>query len=409
MAYGGLRAWRAGEQRPVPATKVRRGDVAITVAAKGSLQGGNSRMLLAPMTGSREMVLTQLRRPGEQVEKGDVVAAFDTTEETFKLREAEADLAEAGQQVLQANAEAAAREQELETELITAKGELEQAELECRRNPLLAAIVVQQNELMLRDARDKLAKLEREYPERKAAARASVTIQEAARTKAEVLAATARKNIDMMTLRAPDSGYVHVESNTNSNFFFTGMTFPMFQVGDQVRAGMAVAQIPDMDNWEAKAQIAETDRGHLAIGQKAELDVVALGGRRLEASVADLGGTTGPPWNRRFECKLRLHAKAAELRPGMSVRIVVNATTLQNVLWVPAQAVFENDGRTFVYVAEGDSFVARDVKVLRRSESRVVLEGIAEGATVALARPGQKPSTGSDQRSKSNPAAGVKL
>jgi len=58
------------------------------------LQGGNSKMLTAPMVGGSGLVLTSLRRQGELVKAGDVVAEFDTTEQNFKLREAEADLAE---------------------------------------------------------------------------------------------------------------------------------------------------------------------------------------------------------------------------------------------------------------------------------------------------------------------------
>ena len=53
----------------VPVTRVKRGDVTFHVSAQGALQGGKSRVLVAPMTGSREIVLTMLRRPGELVEK----------------------------------------------------------------------------------------------------------------------------------------------------------------------------------------------------------------------------------------------------------------------------------------------------------------------------------------------------
>ena len=116
----------------------------------------------------------------------------------------------------------------------------------------------------------------------------------------------------MMTLRAPADGYVNVERNTNTNFFFSGMTLPLFQVGDQVRPGMGVAQIPDMNSWDVSAQIAETDRGHLSVGLPAEVRVVAVPGRKFAAKVKDLGGTTGPPWERRFECKLALLESAPD-------------------------------------------------------------------------------------------------
>jgi multidrug efflux pump subunit AcrA (membrane-fusion protein) len=363
--------------------------VNFTISAKGALQGGNSRMLTAPMVGSQSLVITELRQSGELVKQGDVVARFDITEESYKLREAESDLAEAEAQVVQAENEAAAKEEELNHELIKARGDLKDAQFEAERNPLVAAITARQNDLAVAGASDRLAKLERDYPARKEAARASIAIQNAAREKAKMLAETARKNIEMMTLKAPADGYINVERNTNTNFFFSGMTLPLFQVGDQIRPGMAAAQIPDMSSWEVGAKIAEADRGHLSVSQPAEIRVIALPGRVFTGRVKDLGGTTGPPWERRFECKLSLDDPVPELRPGMSARLVVATEKMSGVLWLPAQALFESDGRNFVYLKSGSGFQSRDVKLVRRSESQVVIEGLNEGNEVALASPDQ--------------------
>ena len=391
---------------PLPSTRVRTGDVTFTVTADGALQGGNSRMLTAPMAGGGTLTLTELRKSGELVKKDDVVAEFDTTDETYKLRQAEADLAEAEQQVIQAENEAKAKQEEIEYELITARGELKQAEIEVMANPIRAALTAKQNDITLEGARNKLAKLERDYPQRKAAASASIAIQEAARKKAQVLADTARRNIEMMTLRAPADGYVNVERNTNTNFFFSGMVLPLFQVGDQVRPGMAVAQIPDLDSWDVSAQIAETDRGHLSVGLSADIRVIALPGRKFAAKVKDLGGTTGPPWQRRFECKLALLQAAPELRPGMSARIVVTLETLKNVMWLPAQALFEQGGRTFVYARQGERFLAKDVKLVRRGESQVVITGLQPDEEVALASPDQKDQKDQKKQASSPASAG---
>src|SRR6266446_5809799 len=75
----------------IPTTVVKRGDVPFTVAAKGELQGSNTEMLYAPMTGGGALAIRELRESGELVKEGDIVVQFDTTEQEFKLREAEAD------------------------------------------------------------------------------------------------------------------------------------------------------------------------------------------------------------------------------------------------------------------------------------------------------------------------------
>lgn len=404
LAWGGFQLRGLVSAAPaenIPTARVRRGDVTVKVTARGELQGGNTEMLGAPMTGGGDMGITFLRAPGELVHAGDVVAKFDTTEQEFRLREAEADLAESEEQVRQAQADSQAREEETRYALLEAEAQVKLAELECRKNELLASIVAKQNLLASEAAQDRLRQIRQDLGNRKATSAAAIAIQEAARNKARVQAETARRNIDNMTLKAKSTGYVSVQPNTSQGMIFWGMTLPLFQVGDTVRAGMAVAQIPDLNNWEVSARIGELDRGHLSPSQKADIKVAALPGRVFAGKVKDVGGTTGPPWDRRFDCKLTLDQPVAELRPGMSAEIAIVTGVVPASLWVPSQALFESDGRSFVYLHTPGGFVPHDVKLVRRSESQVVLTGVQEGQLVALASPDQ-------QTAKSAPASAAK-
>ncbi len=399
MASAGMAASKPG----VPVTGVKHGKVVITVAARGELQGGNSEMLAGPMTGGADMAITFLRAPGELVNAGDVVVQFDTTDQEFNLKEAEADLAEAEQQVAQAQADSAAKEEETRFALEQARANVKLAELEVRRNPLLAAIVAKQNDLALEGANDQLRQLQQDFANRKATSAAAIAIQEAARNKARVKAETARRNIEAMTLRAKSGGYVNVQPNTIGNFLW-GLQLPVFQVGDAVRAGVPVAQIPDLKNWEVSARIGELDRGHLAPGQKVDIEVVAVPGKAYAGKIKDMGGTMGPPWDRHFQCKISLDNPSPELRPGMSAKIVITTGVVDDALWVPSQALFEIDGRTFVYLRTPSGFVPQDVKLVRRSDSQVVLTGVSEGQLVALASPDEEEKTGAGS---SNPLKAI--
>jgi HlyD family secretion protein len=386
----GMRAYRdltSTKDEVIPTAKVSRGDVTITVTARGSLRGGNSEMLLAPMTGGLDMHLTSLRTTGEPVKSGEVVAEFDTTEQEYKLKEAEADLAEAEAHLAQAKAQNDAQDEEDRYALLKAESDIRLAELDVRRNPLLPALTARENTLALDAAKDHLTQLQHNLANRKATNLAAIGIQEAARGKAESQAKTARENIEAMTLKAHRDGYVSVRQNVGGNMMFYGMVLPIFQVGDQVRPGMAVAEIPDLKNWEVVANIGELDRGHLSLGQPVEISVVAMPSRGFRGHVKELGGTTGSPWDRHFECKIALDDPTPELRPGMSANIVITTDQMKGVLSLPAQAMFENDGRTFVYVEKQGSFTTKDVKLVRRNEMRVVVSGVNEGELVALANP----------------------
>jgi hypothetical protein len=381
----------AGDTRAeIPTTKVKKGRVTITVAARGELQGGNSEVLTAPMAGGGDMVLTDLRAPGELVKVGDVIAQFDTTQQEFNLREAEADLAEAEQQVKKAEADAEASLEESRYQVVATASEVKQAEFETRKNPVLAGVVARQNEIALEAARNRQEQAQHDFENKRKTATAGIAIQRAAVDKARAVAENAQRTIDSMVLKSKTAGYVNVQANSNQNILYYGQQLPLFQVGDTARAGMAVAQIPDMSNWEVIARIPEADRGHLEHGQNVKISAAAVPGRTFKGHVKSVGASTGSAWERTFECRIAVDEKSPDLLPGMTSNILITAESLDDVLWLPSQALFESDGRSFVYLRTTEGFVSHDVQLVRRSESQAVVSGIQEGALVALSRPDQQ-------------------
>jgi multidrug resistance efflux pump len=246
------------------------------------------------------------------VKAGEVVVQFDTTQQEYNLKEAESDLAETEQQVIQAEAAAEAAAEEARYRLLSAQADLQIAELEMRKNPIVPAIQARQNELALQAAQNRQRQAGEDLKNGQATAAAAIAIQRAGLNKAKVMAETAQRAIDSMTLRVKSSGYVNVQQNTKLNILYWGMQLPPFQVGDTVRAGMAVAQIPDLKNWDVSAAVGELDRGHLSVGQKVAVSVVALAGRAFAGHVKNIGGTTGPPWG----SPLRMPHRAGSSRPG---------------------------------------------------------------------------------------------
>ena len=226
---------------------------------------------------------------------------------------------------------------------------------------------------------------------RKTTSAAGLAIQRAAENRSRMMADMARKNIENMTLKAKSAGYVNLQINTFGLMVVsTGMTLPLIQLGDSVRPGMAIAQLFDLENWEVSANVSELDRGHLEVGQPVNIGVVALAGRTFPGRVTSIGNATGSAWERQFECRMALDGASPELRPGMSSKIVITAETLKDALWAPSQALFESDGRYYVYLKTPSGFTPRDVQLVKRSESQAVLTGVKEGDVVALSNPAEQ-------------------
>jgi len=374
----------------LPATKVRRGRVTITVAARGSLQGGNSEMLVVPPTGADSTAITYLREPGDLVKEGDVVAECDTTLQEYTLREAEADLAEAEQQVIHAEANQKASDEENNFALLQAQSDVTTAELDVRGNPVASAMDQRINNIALEAAQLRLKQAQRNLANKSQTASAGVDIQKAVYAKAKVTADMARKTIEGLTIKAKTAGYVNIQPNMNFNMIYSGMVLQPLQVGDTVYSGMAVAQIPDMKEWEVSARVGELDRGHIEAGQQVTVEVVALPGKVFPGRVKLVGGTSGPSWDRHFECRISLENPAPEMRPGMTSNMVITVGSLDDVLWIPSQALYESDGKTFVYLKTPQGFMPHDVTLVNRSESQAVIKGLNEGELVAMSNPTQQ-------------------
>jgi HlyD family secretion protein len=394
IAWGAMKLVKAATATTaveLPTTKVRRGKVNITVAARGELQGGNSEMIVVPPTGADSTAVTSLRSPGEMVNEGDVVVEFDTTLQEYTLREAEADLAEADQQVIQAQASATASDEENHYALLQAQSDVKLAELEVRSNTVQPAIKAHQNDIALEAAKGRLHQAEQNVANKSASSVASVNIQKANQNRAKVTADMTRKIIENMTVKAKSTGYVNLQANTRGMMmYYVGMTFPSVQLGDTVYSGMPVAQILDLKNWEVSAHIGELDRGHLAEGQTVSVALVALPGKTFTGKVKSLGGTSGPSFNRTFDCRIQLDEGTPEMRPGLTSNMVITAQALENVTWIPSQALFENGGKTFVYQRTDKGFAPHDVNLINRSESQAVITGINEGDLVAMSNPEQQ-------------------
>src|SRR5512138_1434429 len=167
-----------------PWARIKRGSVAITVAARGELRGGNSEMMLAPMVGQDVLAVTDLRQPGELVEAGDVIAQFDTTQQEYNLREAESDLAEAQQKIIQTEAENQAGDEETLYAVEAAKTQARLLELEAAKNELLPRTKARDNEIAVEAARNRLKQAEQDLANRKKTAAAGLAIQRAAENRA---------------------------------------------------------------------------------------------------------------------------------------------------------------------------------------------------------------------------------
>lgn len=379
----------------VPTTRVERGDVVADLFTSGEFTARRNQLVSAPaVPGSLRLV--HLVPTGTSVKAGEVIMRFDPAEQLFNLEQAESQVAEAEQEIAKQEADRAVQAAQDDVNLLKARFDVRKAELDVTTNELLAEVDARKNQLTLEEARRKLAQLEEDVKSRGETNKAAVAVLQEKRQKAALARENARRAIDQMEVRAPFDGIVAVRQNQDAGggFYFQGMTLPDFREGDVVFPGRPVLSILDPAELQLRARVAESLATGVVTGQAAEVQLDGSARPPLEAKVlsvsgmADRGGMfRAPTAQREFDVALQLAGEVTEVEPGRSARIRISGTPLTGVLSIPRQAVFDRNGAPTVFVQQDGRFVPTPLTIVARTQTRVVVDTLAEGTVVALANP----------------------
>jgi HlyD family secretion protein len=381
-------------QPDIPTAKVEKGDLQVQVVTNGELKTTETQVLNAPPVAGGTLQIVELAHTGAQVHKGEVVLQFDPSEQEYLMAQNRSDLAQADEEIAKAKADAAVQVSQDQLNLLKDRFAVRRAELDVSKNELVSEIDGKKNLLVLDEAKRALAQLELDIKSHAAANQASITLSEEKKNKAHIAMEQAQENIRRMTVRSPIDGLVVVHPNRDAagGIFFDGMTLPDYQVGDQARPGSSVGEVIDISQLEVSVQAKETDRSLLAPDMAAEVRVNALPNDTFQAKVKSVAGASAHEfWDdnpqRTFEVVLRMPNADSRLRPGYATRVTILGSQMKAVLSVPREAIFDEGGKSIVYLEKGGAFERQEVKVRAYTEGRAVVEGISPGNEVALVNP----------------------
>ena len=398
----------------IPTATVKEVDLQLKVFTKGALHTEQSRVISAPPIAGGTLQIIQLAAAGAQVHIGDVVLEFDPSQQEYNLAQNRSDLEQADQEIVKAKADAAVQTAEDQTALLKAKYAVRKAELEVSKNEILSPIDGQKNILGLDEAKRALAQLQQDIRSHGASNDAALAISQEKHHKAQLAMDRAELNIKNMKISSPIDGLMVIHGNRDSTggFFMDGMTLPDYHVGDQVNPGSSIAEVIDSSRLEISAQVGETDRTNVKAGQSVDIKVDALPGETFSGKVRTVGGATAREfWDdnakHKFDVAIQIDRVDPRLRPGFEAQLSILGDHLAKAVSLPAEAVFEHDGKKIVYCERGRGFEMQEVKVRALSEGRAILEGIPVGTVVALVNPDKKRSGKPKESVSATPSLGA--
>jgi len=148
-------------------------------------------------------------------------------------------------------------------------------------------------------------------------------------------------------------------------------------------SNVVLAKINDTSVLNAVIQVEQNHLSLIKVGQKA---TVTLNGsdKTFEGIVTNIDPSADPA-SRSFKCKITLSQKDPELMPGIFTTVSFSGLATKMAITVPMDAVIEDGGKYYLYLAGNNKAVRKEVKIGEILNQTISIQsGVQEGDTVII-------------------------
>jgi HlyD family secretion protein len=208
------------------------------------------------------------------------------------------------------------------------------------------------------------------------------------------------EQLDKCTIHAQKSGLV-VYGGAGDNMYY-GNQDPIRE-GATVRERQAIITIPDMSRMSVSVKIHESYIKKIKKGEKVRITVDAFPDTVLEGEVTKVG-VLPDSQNRWMNPDLKVYNTTITVngtydwvKPGMSAKVEILVNKLDDVVYVPVQAISPSDDKQVCYVAGGFKPERREVEIGDFNDEFIEIKhGLKEGERVLLRLPDGVETGGSE-------------
>jgi len=372
-------------------TPVKRGDLARSVVATGSIIPVTTVELKSKSAGLIKQILVQ---EGERIKEGQILIELDKEMLQAQLREGEASRMAAGARLQEAEAEAASAETMKKKLALDVNNQ--EDNLRFRKRQVDRYRAMSEDKIISRMDMDQV---ERDYQEaylKLESLRSELLMQDArieatrkvmARVRAEVIQADAsldraRENLRYATITSPITGIVlkrHVEVGDAVS--------SILQLGSQATL---LSTLGDMSEVFVEGRVDESDIGHVFVGQQARVKVDAFRDQAFPGKViriSPLGVSKDNVIG--FDVRVSIQDPKAILRAKMSANAEIVIEEKKGILLIPEGAiVYDKDRNAFAELydtSQKESSRRVPIKIgISNGTTTEVISGLKEGDRIVL-------------------------
>ncbi len=367
--------------------EAQKGEFEIIVTTTGELQAENSKDITGPeFTQSRniramDIKITDLVPEGTEVKAGDYVATLDRTTFDNSLKDELERLTTFETNLEVKMLDTAVTLSNLRDNIKNLRFTVEEAGITLQQSKYEPPTTIRQAEMNLDKAERSLEQSIKSYSLRVEQARSDMRTLKSNLAEQRQRVADLQNILSKFVVTAPSDGMVIYKRDRTGSKRKVGSSISPW---DNV-----VATLPDMSSMISKTYVNEIDVSKVKPGQNVEIDVDAFPERSYNGvvtSVANIGEQLPNADAKVFEVLIKVNGSDPILRPSMTTGNKVITKTIEDVTYIPLEAVQAGlDSIPYVYTKSG----SKQIVVLGESnENNVVVEqGLEPGDVIYLSTP----------------------
>ncbi len=364
----------------IPTYQVTNKPFDIRINATGEIEAAESQKVIAP--GRRPKMLSWLAEENTYVEAGDVIARFDSERILRDKNEEEFAVLKLQQDVVSSAASQNQEKQFVQSEQAFVEEEFSFVDRfaidDLRIYSKLDIIDTLQNRDFLEAKDTFLDWKEDSILEQHDSAMSVLNIKKQGHQNKLNQYVSA---LNQLEVRAPYSGLlVYVKDRRGEKPAIGNTVFP----------GRALAEIPNLENLQAKLYVLANDAIELNNDQTVELTLDAFPDKTFTGTVTSVSAfpreiKRGNPI-KYYELSASINEQNKDiLKPGRKLTATIQVTQPKDTLAVPLQSIIYEQEQSYVYIQRGDDFVKHPITTGRKNLYFIeVTSGLNTGDNIAL-------------------------
>ena len=371
----------------VEVAKVKKGVFQEELTEQGNVQAVNSISVTAPQISYRytsSMKLAKIVEDGAEVKKGDTIMIFDPSEIKRAIVQADQKLEISKAEYAKLKSTQQSEIEDLEADLELARLSQEISKINAETSLYEPEATKKEIQLKLESATIALNRAKEQIENKKVIHKEDLLQKTLIINQLTKELEEAKSSMNSLYVVSPANGIAIKEQNYN--------TQQKWAAGDQPYSGSKIIELPDLDKMKAELKINEVDITKVIPGQRVEIRPDAFSDSLFSGKVDAVANLAQ---NLDYKSKIKIFpvqviidGNSRKLLPGLTVSCKVIVSEVPDVLFIPLESLFNEQGVDYVYIKSGSGFKRRDIKTgAINTDYAIVTEGLAENELIALSNP----------------------